>query len=54
MSVQDEARKRAIVRELGVLSENEKQAIPGRTLVEFLRTRVSDASACEVQEEIWR
>lgn len=52
MSVQDEARKRAIVRELGVLSENEKQAIPGRTLVEFLRTRVSDASACEVQEEI--
>ena len=50
---QDQAKKLAIIKELNILSENDKQAIPGRTLV-GLRTRVSDAAAKEVQDEIKR
>ena len=46
----ERAKKHGILHELGGLCDNsEKNAVPGRTLVEFLRTRVSEEVAEEAE-----
>jgi hypothetical protein len=42
----------SVIKELRVISKNSEKGIPSRTFVEFIRTRVSEDSAREVEDDL--